>query len=63
MPLDSAVEKALGGVAEKPARNVEKSIIKAWSILDAASEKKPPSEYLSQRAIKAIQGFSQPTGA
>jgi len=38
----------------------ETAIKKAWSILDGASEKKPPSEYLSQNAIKAIQGIARP---
>ena len=27
-----------------------------WSLLEAASEKKSPSQYLSERAIHAIQG-------
>jgi hypothetical protein len=34
----------------------ETSLKKAWSILDAASEKKPPSEMLSKKAIRAVQG-------
>lgn len=29
---------------------------KVWSIMDAAAEKKPPSDYLSPRAIETIQG-------
>lgn len=29
---------------------------KAWSIMDAASEKSPPSDYLSPRAVQSIQG-------
>lgn len=31
---------------------------KAWSILDAASDKSVPSEYLTAQAISAIQGTS-----
>lgn len=29
---------------------------KAWSIMDAATEKPPPSDYLSPRAVQNIQG-------
>lgn len=29
---------------------------KAWSIMDAASEKNRPGEYLSPQAIQSIQG-------
>lgn len=36
----------------------ETALKKAWSIMDAAKEKKAPSEYLSQTAIKAVQGTS-----
>jgi hypothetical protein len=32
------------------------SIKKAWSILDAASEKRAPSEAISQKGIRVIQG-------
>lgn len=31
-----------------------------WSRLDAASEKKRPGEYLSQNAVRAIQGIVGP---
>ncbi len=37
----------------------ETALKKAWSIMDAATEKKSPSEYLSQTAIKAVQGTSE----
>jgi hypothetical protein len=42
--------------AKQVERSVEGFIRKAWSIMDAASEKKPPSSYLSKRAVKSIQG-------
>ena len=35
---------------------VESLIKKAWSIMDAASEKKAPSQYLNDQAIRSIQG-------
>ena len=53
---ETAIAKAAVDTTTKLA---ETAIKKAWSILDAASEKKPPSEYLSQNAIKAIQGYAQ----
>ena len=37
-------------------RGAEALVKKAWSILDAASEKKKPSEYLRPEAIRSIQG-------
>ena len=40
----------------KAAKVVETGMQKAWSILDAASEKRAPGDYLSQKAVHAIQG-------
>jgi hypothetical protein len=40
----------------------EMSLKKAWSILDAASKKKIPSECLSQNAIRALQGNTKGIG-
>lgn len=37
-------------------KNVEGLVKKAWSIMDAASEKQAPSKYLSSHAISAMQG-------
>jgi hypothetical protein len=48
--------KAAADVSQTTIRIIEGTIKKAWSILDAASEKKPPSEMLSPKAITAIQG-------
>jgi hypothetical protein len=39
---------------------VEAMVKKAWSVLEAAAEKQSPSEYLSPRAVSAIQGKGQP---
>jgi hypothetical protein len=36
----------------------EAAVREVWSVLDAASEKKQPSEQLSQTAIQAIQGIT-----
>lgn len=55
MPVETAVSEALS-VTKGAARMTEKLVKKAWSIADAAAEKKPPSEYLSPKAIKSIQG-------
>lgn len=43
-------------VVRTTAKLAEAALKKAWSIMEAAAEKKPPSEYLSQNAVKAIQG-------
>ena len=56
--LESTAAKASRDVMDSTKRVTETAIKKAWSILDAASEKKLPSEYLGQRAISAIQGRS-----
>lgn len=53
------MEKIVGDTlsASKTAvRETEKLVKKAWSIMDAASEKAQPSEYLSPSAVKSIQG-------
>lgn len=50
------LEKTVTDAAMTAAKVVETGLKKAWSILDAASEKKAPSEYLSTKAIGAIQG-------
>lgn len=53
-------EKLISDAAVQAARSAEKGmekmVKKAWSIIDAASEKKAPSEYLSQRATRSIRG-------
>ena len=37
-------------------QGLEIFVKKAWSIMEAASEKQMPSHYLSDRAIRSIQG-------
>ena len=37
-------------------RGLESFVSKAWSIMDAVSEKRRPTEYLGQRAVSSIQG-------
>jgi len=34
----------------------EATLVKSWSIMDAASEKEKPSDYLDAETIAAIQG-------
>ncbi len=51
-----SVEKTSADAVKTGAKIAETIIRKAWSILDAASEKRMPSESLSKQAIKAIQG-------
>jgi len=59
MPIESVAANAARDAAQKGLRTADSAIKKAWSILDAASEKKPPSEYLSKQAISAIQGRNE----
>ncbi len=53
------LEKTVADTATATIKIVEAGLKKVWSILDAASEKKAPSEYLSKNAINSIQGLSQ----
>ncbi len=55
MPADQAfkiTEQAVTGAV----KTAETTLKRAWSILDAATEKQSPSEFLSPQAIQAIQG-------
>jgi hypothetical protein len=52
------MEKILTDVVKKTTHLVETGMKKAWSVLDAAVEKKSPSEVLSKQGIRAIQGKS-----
>jgi hypothetical protein len=45
-------------VTKKTLQTAETALRKVWSIMDAASEKKAPSEVLSQKGIQAMQGKS-----
>jgi hypothetical protein len=56
MPVESTVVKATKEAANMGTRVVETAVKKAWSIMDAASDKRSPSEILSKNAIQAIQG-------
>lgn len=56
MPSEAIIGNVARDVTQKGLRAADSTIKKAWSILDAASEKKAPSEYLSKQAINAIQG-------
>lgn len=50
------VAKGMLDAAQKSAKEGVNLVKKVWSIMDAASEKKTPQEYLSSEAIKSIQG-------
>jgi len=47
--------KVASDVMNKAEKIAEVMVKKAWSILDATTEKMKPSEQLSQSAIKSIQ--------
>jgi hypothetical protein len=53
-------EKFITDVATKTVQvakeGLERFVKKAWSIMDVASEKRMPSQYLSDQAIRSIRG-------
>ena len=53
-------EKLVADATVKTARATEKGVEglvkKAWSVMDAASEKQAPSQFLGDRAVRSIQG-------
>ncbi len=50
------LEKAATDAAVTGIKTVEKGLRAVWSMMDAASEKKSPSQVLSPQGIQAIQG-------
>jgi hypothetical protein len=58
MAIETAA-KVTTDIVEKTAKVAETAMKKAWSIMEAAAEKKSPSEYLGQRSVKSIQGENQ----
>ena len=55
MPVDTVMRDTVS-VMKTAVKETENLIKKAWSIMDAASEKAQPSEYLSPKTIQSIQG-------
>ena len=51
MVVDKSVQ-----MAKSAEKSVESLVKRAWSILDSSAPKERPSEFLSQPAIRAIQG-------
>ena len=49
--IDAAVK-----TADATRRGLEQLVRKAWSVMDAASEKRRPSEYLSGQGVRSIRG-------
>lgn len=58
MPLETEIARSTQRAVSETTRMVETAVKKAWTILDAACEKKLPSETLSPNAVRAIQGSS-----
>lgn len=48
--------KAVSDGTKVVAKQAESFVKKLWSLMDAASEKKSPGDYLSSRAVLSIQG-------
>ncbi|MCA9941790.1 MAG: hypothetical protein KC418_24295 [Anaerolineales bacterium] len=53
MAIDTATK-----TVETAKQGVEALVKKAWSVMEAATEKEKASQYLSEKGIKAIQGKS-----
>jgi hypothetical protein len=60
MTLEKAVVNEAVKAAQTTLKTVENGMKKAWSVMDAASEKQRPGEVLSQQAVRAIQGRFAP---
>jgi len=58
MSAEIIAKEAADG-AKTAVREGTNFIKKAWSLMDAASEKRPPADYLSPKAIQSIQGKQQ----
>ena len=60
MSLETSVEGMVVDASVKTAKQVEQGvervIRKVWSVMDAAAEKLPPSSFLSESAVRSIQG-------
>jgi hypothetical protein len=59
MSLEKAMTETVNTAADVTKTGlklVEGAVKKAWSVMEAASEKRAPSEYLSQQAMSAMQG-------
>ena len=50
------VEQIATDVVKTSAKLTETVLTKIWTVVEAASEKKSPSEYLSPKGIQAMQG-------
>lgn len=50
------IEKTVVDTARRTAKGAETLMKKAWSVMDAAAEKKQASQYLSDAGIRAVQG-------
>ncbi len=56
MSLESTAVGITKDAVNKGVNFIETTIKKAWSLLDAASEKKSPSEILGKKGLSSIQG-------
>ena len=56
MSAESTAVKTVSDGTKGIVRTAENLVKKLWSIMDAASEKKAPGDYLSSKAISSIQG-------
>lgn len=60
MGTEAVAFKAAQDTTRQAVGAVETMVKKAWSVLEAAAEKQSPSQYLTPKAVNAIQGKGQP---
>ena len=56
MALETVAVKTATDAATQTVRAADSARKKFWSVLDAAAEKKPPSETMPQKGIQSMQG-------
>lgn len=59
MNLEKTAAKSETDITRRVVKTAETLARKAWTVLDAASEKEAPGEVLSDEAMRAIQGRTQ----
>ena len=56
MALETVAVKTATDAATQAVRAADSALKKFWSVLDAAAEKTPPSETMTQKGIQSMQG-------
>jgi phage/plasmid primase-like uncharacterized protein len=54
--LEKAVAETAADTTKSSLKLAETAVKKAWTLMEAAVEKQSPTEYLSEKGIRAMQG-------